>query len=54
MFSSYESDKDGGLKEFTKRLLRESDINITDYSIKSQEDKQVEGGCFKDVSDYFQ
>jgi len=36
MFSSYESDKDGGLKEFTKRLLKESDINITDYSIESQ------------------
>ena len=36
MFNSYESDKDGGLKEFTKRLLKESDINITDYSIESQ------------------
>ncbi|MEA5028002.1 MAG: AAA family ATPase, partial [Sphaerochaeta associata] len=35
MFNSYESDKDGGLKEFTKRLLKESDINITDYSIES-------------------
>ncbi len=36
MFGPFESDADGSLKVFTKRLLKESDINITDYTIESQ------------------
>ncbi len=36
MFNSFETDSDGSLKSFTKKLLRESDINITDYTIEAQ------------------
>jgi len=36
MFNSFETDSDGSLKSFTKKLLRESDINITDYNIEAQ------------------
>ena len=36
MLTSYDSDSDGSLKDFTKRLLRESDINITDYTIEAK------------------
>lgn len=32
----FESDSNGTLKEFTTRLLRESDINISDYTIESR------------------
>ena len=37
MFSMYDKDEDGSLKAFTKRLLKESDINISDYTIESRE-----------------
>ena len=32
----YEDDGDGSLKAFTRRLLRESDINISDFSVESR------------------
>ncbi|MGN0915034.1 MAG: ATP/GTP-binding protein [Succinivibrio sp.] len=33
----YENDKDQSLREFVKRILREADINITDYELESHE-----------------
>ena len=33
----YENDNDGSIKEFTKRILREADINISDYTFESRE-----------------
>ncbi len=33
---AYESDMDGSLRTFTKNLLKESDINISDYSVESR------------------
>ena len=35
--SLYEKDKNGELKKFTTRLLKESDINISDYEIESRD-----------------
>ncbi|MDD3377962.1 MAG: ATP-binding protein [Candidatus Riflebacteria bacterium] len=33
----FEKDNDGSLKEFTKQILREADINISDYTFESRE-----------------
>jgi AAA15 family ATPase/GTPase len=33
----FEEDRDGSLKEFTKQILREADINISDYTFESRE-----------------
>ena len=37
MFTMFDKDEDGTLKAFTKKLLKESDINISDYTIESRE-----------------
>lgn len=33
----FEKDKDGSLKEFTKQILKEADLNITDYTFESKD-----------------
>ena len=37
MFTMFDRDEDGSLKSFTKKLLKESDINISDYTIESRD-----------------
>lgn len=33
----FEKDEDGSLKEFTKQILKEADLNITDYTFESRD-----------------
>lgn len=37
MFTMFDRDEDGSLKSFTKKLIKESDINISDYTIESRD-----------------